>query len=68
MEPVMTTTEPDGAAAAPFGQQQATRAAARRFRARWLWGWFTDTGYRPERHYMRGGRTHGAMSLRPRPA
>jgi hypothetical protein len=20
-----------------------------------LWGWLTGTGYRPERHYMRGG-------------
>jgi hypothetical protein len=29
----------------------------RRFR---LWA---DSGYRPERHYMRGGRTAGAKSL-----
>ena len=29
----------------------APRAALSR-----LWAWLTGTGYRPERHYMRGGR------------
>ena len=29
-----------------------------------LWAWLTDTGYRPERHYMRGGR---ASAAGPRP-
>ena len=29
-----------------------------------LWAWLTDTGYRPERHYMRGGRPPAA-DLRP---
>ena len=29
-----------------------------------LWAWLTDTGYRPERHYMRGGRPPAA-GLRP---
>ena len=24
-----------------------------------LWGWLTGNGYRPERHYMRGGRQGG---------
>jgi hypothetical protein len=28
--------------------------------ARHLWGWLTGTGYRPERRYMRGGRTPAA--------
>jgi hypothetical protein len=27
-----------------------------------LWAWLTDTGYRPERHYMRGGRPPAAGS------
>jgi hypothetical protein len=25
-----------------------------------LWVWLTDTGYKPERHYMRGGRSPAA--------
>ncbi len=25
-----------------------------------LWAWLTDSGYRPELHYMRGGRTRGS--------
>jgi hypothetical protein len=24
-----------------------------------FWGWLSGTGYRPERHYMRGGRQSG---------
>ena len=47
------------------------RTRARAVRSSWarhLWEWLTDTGYRPERHYMRGSRTHGAASLRPGPA
>ena len=24
-----------------------------------LWGWLSGTGYRPERHYMRGGAGRG---------
>jgi hypothetical protein len=33
-----------------------------------LWAWLTDTGYRPERHYMRGARQGGAMPPRLRSA
>ena len=36
--------------------------------ARRLWAWLTDTSYRPERHYMRGGRQGGTVSARPHPA
>jgi hypothetical protein len=45
--------------------------AARTMRGPWarrLSAWLTNTGYRPERHYMRGGRQSGATSPRPRPA
>jgi hypothetical protein len=27
-----------------------------------LWAWLAGTGYRPERHYMRGGTTEGARA------
>lgn len=37
-------------------------------RARRFLAWFTGTGYRPERHYMRGGGRGGAVSPRPFPA
>jgi hypothetical protein len=36
--------------------------------ARHLWAWLTGTDYRPERHYMRGGRADCAAAPRPRPA
>jgi hypothetical protein len=45
-----------------------TGATRRHPRSTWkapltrLWAWLTGTGYRPERHYMRGGRTHAAGS------
>ncbi len=39
------------------GRQAPAKRLFRRFR---LW---MDSGYRPERHYMRGGRTAGAKSL-----
>jgi hypothetical protein len=39
------------------GVQAPAKQLLRRFR---LW---MDSGYRPERHYMRGGRTAGAKSL-----
>jgi len=32
-------------------RRTALKAALSRF-----WGWLSNTGYRPERHYMRGGR------------
>ena len=68
----MTTTAVGGGAgndgrAAPSGGVLA--AGAMRFPwARRLSAWLTNTGYRPERHYMRGGRQSGAMCPRPRPA
>lgn len=51
-----------GPRAAPSGRAQAAMAA------RALWAWLTDTGYRPERRYMRGGRPGGASAPRPSPA
>jgi hypothetical protein len=36
--------------------------------ARHLWAWLTNTGYRPERHYMPGSRTGSASGPQPRPA
>ncbi len=35
----------------------AGRAARTRRKIVVLWGWLTQTGYRPELHYMRGGRS-----------
>lgn len=35
--------------------RRATRRGADGMLAR-FWGWLTGTGYRPELHYMRGGR------------
>jgi hypothetical protein len=47
----------------------ATQAARLlRLRALGLWAWLTGTGYRPERHYMRGGGTNDASGPQPRPA
>ncbi len=43
----------------------AARAGKRRRDGliRRIWAWLTDTGYHPERHYMRGGRTvHQTMT------
>jgi hypothetical protein len=37
------------------------RSVARALRV--LWGWLSASGYRPERHYMRGGRPLGAGSV-----
>ncbi len=51
-----------GLRAAPSGRARAAKAA------RALWAWLTDTGYRPERRYMRGGRPDGASAPRPAPA
>ncbi len=51
-----------GPRAAPSGRARAAKAA------RALWAWLTDTGYRPERRYMRGGRPDGASAPRPSPA
>jgi hypothetical protein len=31
------------------------RGPTHRSTLRELWGWLCGTGYRPERHYMRGG-------------
>ena len=42
---------------APDRRRTVRKAAPRR-----LWAWLTDTGYRPERHYMRGGRASAAGS------
>ncbi len=49
---------PGRAAAEPLGGLWARR----------LWAWLTGTGYRPERHYMRGGRGQAGLAPRPRPA
>jgi hypothetical protein len=51
-----------GPRAAPSGKARAAEAA------RALWAWLTDTGYRPERRYMRGGRPDGASAPQPSPA
>ena len=52
------------AAGLPPGADRAGRAveAAARKLLRRLNAWWAS-GYRPERHYMRGGRTAGAKSL-----
>ena len=45
--------------------------AAKGVRRPWalrLWAWLSDTGYRFERHYMRGGREGNTISARPHPA
>ena len=51
-----------GPRAASSGRARAAKAA------RALWAWLTDTGYRPERRYMRGGRPDGASAPQPSPA
>jgi hypothetical protein len=53
----------DDRAASP-GASRATRLL--RLRGHNLWAWLTGTGYRPERHYMRGGRPDRASELWPR--
>lgn len=47
------------------GAGRAERHGGRRWRpglvgawVRRMWGWLTNSGYRPERRYMRGGMTH----------
>ncbi len=40
-----------------FMASTARRRAIRRF-----WEWLTGTGYRPERHYMRGGHGRGGAA------
>ena len=50
----------------PSGTRRAK--AVRGSWTRHLWEWLTDTGYRPERHYMRGGRGSGTSAPRPSPA
>ena len=52
---------------APSGGALVARAMRRPW-ARRLWAWLTGTGYRPERHYMRGGRQGGAVPPRLQPA
>ena len=58
-----------GFAARPGGVAVSTRSATRRGRGgagtavRDLWAWLTGTAYRPERHYMRGGRTATGPTL-----
>jgi hypothetical protein len=44
--------------------RRPTRCRAWRTALPRLWAWLTDTGYRPERRYMRGGRPPAAG---PRP-
>jgi hypothetical protein len=60
---------PAPAAAPPAMEGDPGRTARARGRAGRealprLWAWLTDTGYRPERRYMRGGRPPAAG---PRP-
>jgi hypothetical protein len=50
----MTTAQAGGGPTR--GQAARRRRPCRPGRAlRELWGWLSGTGYRPERHYMRGG-------------
>ncbi len=49
-------------AAAARRSGRALQKPAARMLPRFLEGWAAP-GYRPERHYMRGGRTAGAKSL-----
>jgi hypothetical protein len=51
-----------GPRAAPSGRARAAKAA------RALRAWLTDTGYRPEQRYMRGGRPDDASAPQPSPA
>ena len=72
------TTADDGACASFFwsgrttrsgGAAKVARSATRRARGTArkavhdLWAWLTGTAYRPERHYMRGGRTAAGPTL-----
>ncbi len=57
----------DGGSAAPPLPGRSAEALGGLW-ARHLWAWLTGTGYRPERHYMRGGRPGGVPVPRPRPA
>ena len=58
----------DGGRAAPPLPGRAAAEAPGGLWARHLWAWLTGTGYRPERHYLRGGRERAALAPRPRPA
>jgi hypothetical protein len=49
------TTRPDGAAKVARSMTHRGRGAVGRV-VHDLWAWLTGTAYRPERHYMRGGR------------
>ena len=52
------TTERAGAGVRPAHRGgRGERAAGMRRKLALLWGWLTQTGYRPELHYMRGGRS-----------
>ncbi len=63
MAAATTTSDTGTGRTAPSGRKW--EKAVRGLWARHLWGWLTGTGYRPERHYMRGSRTNGTASLRP---
>lgn len=68
----MTTTtvgrgKGDRGRAGPPGGAPTARALLGPW-ARRLLAWLTETGYRSERHYLRGGRGGGAMPPRLRPA
>jgi hypothetical protein len=62
------TAAPGGGAAnrSPRAALSGRARAAKAARA--LWVWLTDTGYRPERRYMRGGRPDDASAPQPSPA
>ena len=57
--PAFAVARPPAAAARRPGRAAPERAK----RLLHLLSAWTDGGYRPERHYMRGGRTEGAKSL-----
>ena len=58
--PAFVAARPPAAVDRRLGRAAPRPAAKGLFR--FLDGWM-DGGYRPERHYMRGGRTAGAKSL-----
>lgn len=56
-----------GGGEAKSGRRPAAAAVGGGSRAWRPWAWLTGTGYRPERHYMRGGGSRsGAVPTRPR--
>lgn len=59
---------PGGAGEAGSGGRLAAAVAVRGGSRAWRpWAWLTGMGYRPERHYMRGGGSRGgAVPTRPR--